>query len=111
MASRAFTSTVQVLIEKGVIVNAQTKYGHSALWAASLKGHLDIVQVLIEKGANVNAPGKYGDTVLQVALRRGRSDIVQLLRIRVQSDCTVEHRVTLNIVGCKVLKEGSKPPE
>jgi ankyrin repeat protein len=32
-------------------VNAQSKYGHTALRAASSKGYLNIVKVLIENGA------------------------------------------------------------
>jgi ankyrin repeat protein len=70
---------VQLLIEHGADVNAQSGDYGNALQAASSEGHIDIVQLLIEKGADVNAQGgEYGGT-LQAALFNGHIVIVQLL--------------------------------
>ncbi|KAH6972639.1 hypothetical protein EDB80DRAFT_360245 [Ilyonectria destructans] len=72
-------NTVQMLLEKGVDVNAKGgRYG-SALQAASAKGYDKIVQLLLEKGADVNAKGGSYESALQVASERGHDKIVQLL--------------------------------
>lgn len=47
---------VQLLLEKGADVNAQTKSGNP-LHAASITGRDEIIALLLEKGAIVNAPG------------------------------------------------------
>ena len=52
-------------------MNAQDKYGSTALKFASYWGHLSTVKLLIEEGANVNVQDNEGDTVLIFALRKG----------------------------------------
>ena len=70
---------VQLLLDKGVEVNAQGgKYGN-ALQAASLRGHEKIIQLLLDKGAEVNAQGGMFGNALQAASVGGHEKIVQLL--------------------------------
>ena len=70
---------IQLLVEKGVDVNAQGGDYGNALQAASNRGHEGIVQLLVKKGAEVNAQvGGYGNA-LQAASNRGHEGILQLL--------------------------------
>ena len=48
---------VQLLLEKGAIINAVGEYGN-ALSAASYQGRGEIVHLLLDKGANFNATVK-----------------------------------------------------
>ncbi|KAL3707747.1 hypothetical protein TMatcc_005729 [Talaromyces marneffei ATCC 18224] len=70
--------TVEILLNKGVDVNAQGGFYSNALQAASQNGYLEIVQLLLEKGADINAPGDNGNA-LQAASHNGHLEIVQLL--------------------------------
>lgn len=71
--------TVELLLEKGVNVNAQGGYYGNALQAASDRGHKDIVQLLLGAGADVCAQGREHSNALQAASSRGYTEIVQLL--------------------------------
>ena len=67
-------------IEKNVVdINAQNKYGDTALMLASQNGHKDVVQLLLEKNAIVDIQNKYGMTALMKASSRGDKKMVQLL--------------------------------
>ena len=70
---------IQLLLDKGADVNAQSgKYG-SALQAAALSGSIGAVQLLLDKGADVNAQGGEYGSALQVAAHSGRIRAIQLL--------------------------------
>ncbi|KAH7117475.1 hypothetical protein EDB81DRAFT_767262 [Dactylonectria macrodidyma] len=72
-------NTVQMLLEKGVDVNAKGgRYG-SAVQAASSGGYDEIVQLLLEKGADVNTEDGFYGSALQAASSGGHENIVQLL--------------------------------
>jgi ankyrin repeat protein len=67
---------VQLLLDKGVDINAQSqKYG-SALTAASSRGYKTIVQLLLDNGANVNAQNGESKSALTAA---PSEEIVQVL--------------------------------
>ena len=70
---------VQLLLDKGVDVNAQSDTDESALQEACINGHDHIVHLLLGKGANVNARDMHGDTALQEACSNGYDQIVQIL--------------------------------
>ncbi|KAJ4474100.1 ankyrin repeat-containing domain protein [Lentinula edodes] len=78
---------VQLLLENGVNVNAQSGY---PLQAAVLWGNKTIVKLLLNNGANVNIQGgKYGNA-LQAAALRGDKSIFKLLLEKgadVNADC------------------------
>ncbi len=59
--------TVELLVEKGVDVNAAGEFGWTALHVASYLGRNDVVQFLASKGANVNAMDGFGQTPLSIA--------------------------------------------
>ena len=64
---------------KNADVNAQDKYGVTALMDASERGLKEAVALLIAEGADVNAQDNYGDTALMYAALKGYSQIVELL--------------------------------
>ncbi|KAF7969172.1 hypothetical protein HWV62_28182 [Athelia sp. TMB] len=69
----------QLLLEKGVDINATGGNYGTALQAASCRGHLELARLLLEKGADINATrGQYG-TALQAASCWGRLNIARLL--------------------------------
>jgi len=49
-------------------VNAEDKYGYTALHLAVLRGNLDIVKLFFDRGANVDVQNSYGDTALHLAI-------------------------------------------
>ncbi|KAF8489946.1 ankyrin repeat-containing domain protein, partial [Gautieria morchelliformis] len=69
---------VQLLIEKGAIINARGTCCMSALEAAASRGHDTIAQLLIEKDADVNAQGGHYGSALNAAALEGHYSIVQL---------------------------------
>ena len=68
------------LLDRGVDVNAATRYGVTALGFAAGTGHLEIVRLLVERGANVNvADSFYGSRPIDFALRESHLDIALYL--------------------------------
>jgi ankyrin repeat protein len=70
---------IKLLIEKGVNVNAPTKYGLTALHFASNNGKLDIMLQPIKAGANLNYAAKDGKTPLDLTIHEGKADAAKLL--------------------------------
>jgi len=71
---------VKALLDKGVDVNAKTRYGATALSYACDKGHVEVVKLLIERGADVNSKDTfYGEVPIGWALSKGNVQIVKLL--------------------------------
>jgi ankyrin repeat protein len=70
---------VQLLLDRGAIVNACNGQDGYALQAASCRGFKNVVQLLLDEGAEVNA--KDGDcrTALQAASSCGHRDVVLVL--------------------------------
>ena len=58
---------LQLLIDKGAGVNAQSRLGENILCTASSMGKEKAVHLLLEKGADVNAQGGYYGNALQAA--------------------------------------------
>jgi ankyrin repeat protein len=65
-AENGWYDVSEILIEKGVKVNAKSKYGGTAMHYAiqgapgAHEGNIDIVKLLIAKGANVNSKTSWG---------------------------------------------------
>lgn len=71
---------VQMLIEKGVDVNAEGGENTYVLHAASRDGNSKIVELLLKNGADVNAKNRDHETALYVACGRGGNpDTVRVL--------------------------------
>ena len=70
---------VNMLIDNGAYVDAQTNAGTTALMFAAARGHLDVVQFLVDNGATIELENDYGHTAIQLAEANGHADIVELL--------------------------------
>lgn len=79
-ARKGDTAALKALLDKGVDVNARTRYGATALSYACDKGHVEVVKLLIERGADVNAKDAfYGEVPLGWALSHDHAQVVKLL--------------------------------
>tara|TARA_B110000091_G_C13782757_1_gene461969 strand:+ start:717 stop:1295 length:579 start_codon:yes stop_codon:yes gene_type:complete len=91
-------STVKNLLKtaKGLDVNKHySKFGNTALIAASEQGHSKIVQLLLTvKTIRVNEANQFGETALYMAAQEGYLRVVKLLikvkGIRVNLQCSLE---------------------
>jgi Ankyrin repeats (3 copies)/Ankyrin repeats (many copies) len=73
-------SVVQLLLEHGADINAQSQIGWTPLHVASFNGVLEVVRLLLEHGADVEAKDYSGKTALQIAAEEGHDEVVELLR-------------------------------
>ena len=71
---------VTALLDKGADVNAKFRYGMTALFKASERGHLEVVKILLAHGADVKVKDTfYGATAITWALQNDHADVVNLL--------------------------------
>jgi ankyrin repeat protein len=81
-------AAIDMLIDRGVPINAATEQGDTALHvAATGRGSPVIVKHLIAKGADLNARNKRGLTPLEAA-KASRKDLSALVTILQQADAT-----------------------
>jgi uncharacterized protein len=78
-AGRGMLEQVELLLNKGVEVDAVSKHGNTALMRASFKGHLAVARFLLERGADINAENAQGNSAVLLAAGAGHSDVVGLL--------------------------------
>jgi len=79
-ARKGDTAAVKAFLDKGVDVNAKTRYGATALSYACDKGHVEVVKLLIDRGADLNVKDTfYGEVPIGWALSRDHAEIVRLL--------------------------------
>jgi len=76
---RGHLELATLLISRGAIVDAATRYGVKPLYLAAERGDARIVETLIEGGADVNAATPQGVTPLMVAARTGQPETVAVL--------------------------------
>ena len=66
------TACIVVLLAHGVLLDAVNLLGETALWKASMRGHLAIVKLLVDAGADPNRADNDGKTPRAIATDRGR---------------------------------------
>ena len=77
---KGYVDVVNVLIQKGVDVNAVDNDYKTALYWAAQRGHVDVVKLLLQNGADVNAVGEYyKKTALRIAAEQGHNSVVKML--------------------------------
>ena len=87
-------AALKALLDKGVNVNAKTRYGATALSYACDKGHVEVVRLLVERGADVNSKDTfYGEVPLGWALSH---DHVQVIKLLLDKGATGIERVLLS---------------
>jgi uncharacterized protein len=59
---------IQLLLDRGLDINAQAKDGQTAVHGAAMQGFDDVIRFLASKGARLDTPDKDGFTPLDVAL-------------------------------------------
>ena len=76
-----FICIIYILNFNKELINKRTKLGHTPLWIASYKGHVDIVRFLVEQaGANMTIPSSKGGTPFSISCQQGNLNIVEYLR-------------------------------
>jgi len=115
-ARKGDAAAVKAFLDKGVDVNAKTRYGATALSYSCDKGHVEVVKLLIERGADVNAKDTfYGEVPLGWALSHGHVQIVKILLDKGATGidrALIEGVETGNIEIVKVvLEKGGLKPE
>jgi hypothetical protein len=78
-AEEGYNVVVQLLVDKGAEVNAQSGHYGNALRAASYRGHEQVVKMLLEAGAEVNAQSGHYGNALQAASYQGHKQVVKML--------------------------------
>jgi hypothetical protein len=81
-AANGYDDVMQVLIGAGVDVNAQNRFGDTALMAAVRSGRLEAVQLLLDREADIRLADRDGRTVMSWAERMGQRPIIQALRAK-----------------------------
>ena len=73
-------ASVTALLDKGADVNAKFRYGMTALFKASERGHLEVVKILLAHGADVKVKDTfYGATAMTWALQNDHIEVVNAL--------------------------------
>ncbi|KAL1599674.1 hypothetical protein SLS60_007477 [Paraconiothyrium brasiliense] len=78
-AANGHEKVVEMLLDRGAHVDAETARKRTALHKASEHGHAAVVNVLLQRGANVAAQDDRGATALHEASAHGHEAVVALL--------------------------------
>lgn len=79
-ARKGDAAAVKSLLDKGVDVNAKTRYGATALSYACDRGNVELVKLLLDRGADPNVKDTfYGEVPIGWALSHGYLEVVKLL--------------------------------
>jgi ankyrin repeat protein len=78
-AEQGNLGVIEVLLDKGGDIDAQSARHGNALQAASARGDKEIATLLLDKGADVNAQGGHFGNALQAASARGDKEMATLL--------------------------------
>ena len=72
-------AAVAHLLRSGAHLDAQDRYGQTALMLAAHHGHADVVATLIDAGAHLDVTAKFGLSALMLAVVAGHGECARLL--------------------------------
>jgi ankyrin repeat protein len=78
-AHEGHTDIMQVLLDKGVQINAQQQDGCTALWYSAQQDKLEAVKILIAHGADLSIASHDGKTPFDIATELGYLEIADLI--------------------------------
>ncbi len=85
---------VQLLIEKGALVDQQDKSGRTAIHWAAISGHVQVGKILVESGANIAVTTPSGMTPLHAACEGGHPAFVEfILKTVAEQDALADETV------------------
>jgi hypothetical protein len=114
-ARKGDVAAVTSLLDQGADVNAKFRYGTTALFKASERGHADVVKILLARGADATVKDTfYGATAMTWALD---NDHIEVVRALLDKDATSVGDVLLTgtregkpaLVEVALAKGGLKP--
>ncbi|KAK4225320.1 ankyrin repeat-containing domain protein [Podospora fimiseda] len=86
---------IDLLLDRGVSLEARNNKGQTALWQAAHWGKVEAVRLLLKRGADIEAKTYAETTPLATAAAYGREDVVRLLVEKgARTDSTDLHRQT-----------------
>lgn len=65
--------------EKQKYLDADNRFGYTALMIAAQSGHLEILKILLDNGSSINNQTKFGITAVIIAAERGNKEILKYL--------------------------------
>ncbi|XP_041453218.1 serine/threonine-protein phosphatase 6 regulatory ankyrin repeat subunit B-like [Lytechinus variegatus] len=100
MASRlGHLDAVNVLISRGISVNAESHRGQIPLHAAAATGRIQVVETLIENGSDLNKTDIDGWTPLHAAVQNGHLEVVRYLMWKGAIDIKCRGMTSLHIAA------------
>ena len=76
---RNFLPIVQLLLDRGADINAQTTNGWTPLMRSIYQKNIAVTKLLIERGASLNIKSKAGNNAAWFAVLTGNTEILDLL--------------------------------
>ncbi|QGA20373.1 hypothetical protein EYB26_008075 [Talaromyces marneffei] len=93
-AYRGNEAMVQLLLENGADINAQTNSGDTALHLATIKGHRKIMKVLLAKGTDTGKTNETGSMILHAAVGTMDDEATVPLLVKSNIDVNAVNSVT-----------------
>jgi ankyrin repeat protein len=87
--TRGDVGEVTALLRAGAQVNAQDRYGQTALMLAAARGHTEVLEILVASGADLNVTAKYTLSALMLAVVNGHVESARVLA-RAGADLTLK---------------------
>ncbi len=85
---KGYWNIAELLLEYGVLVNQQYKYGWHSLLIASNHGHAEVVKILLQYDALVDLQNTNGWSALMIACQKNFTNIAEILLV---------HRAQVNL--------------
>ena len=79
-ASIGNKKAVELLLEKGAIVNEKNNNGYTALIYAARSCNKEVVELLLNNYADIGIKNKYGYTVVDIAKKRNNYEVLFSLK-------------------------------